>query len=103
MPSAIFEAESWQPRQSHRERMEARIRIEAIPLGQVQPAVTDLVLQTGGELVDVGGRDVATHAVLKERCAVTADSIAADLQKQSVYRIGIEFLWGQAHDFTQST
>lgn len=60
------------------------------------------VLQGGRELVDVGGRDVASHAILQERRAVTADRIAADLEKQSVDGVGIKFLRSQAHDFIQS-
>ena len=33
--------------------------MEVISLGQVQPAVTDPMLQVGGKLVDVGCSDVA--------------------------------------------
>jgi hypothetical protein len=48
-------------------------------LGQVQAPVVHFVLQAGGELVNVGRGDVAYHAILKERYAVTANGIAADL------------------------
>ena len=60
-------------------------------LGQKQPAVIHLVLQAGGELVDVGGRNVTSRAILKERRPVAAYGIATNLQKQSVYRIRINF------------
>src|SRR6202035_528122 len=72
-----------------------------IQLGKKEPTVIHLVLQAGGELIDVGGRNVAAHAILKERRAVTAYGIAADLQKQSVHRIRVIFLWSEAHDFIQ--
>ena len=61
------------------------------------------MLQAGGKLVDVGGCDVAAHALLQKRYAVAADGIAADLQKQSVHRVGVEFLRSEAHDFVQSS
>jgi hypothetical protein len=42
-------------------------------LGQVQAAVRDLVLQSGGELIDVTGGDVHGHAILQKWRAVAAD------------------------------
>ena len=48
-------------------------------LGQEQPAVTHLVLQTCGQLIDIGGRDVAARAVLKKRGSIAAYGVASDL------------------------
>ena len=65
--------------------------------------MTHFMLQTGGELIDVGRCNVAHHPILQEGRAVTADGIAADLQKQGVHGVGIKFLRGQAHDFVERT
>src|SRR5580692_12531338 len=65
--------------------------------------MTHLMLQASGELIDVGGCNVADHAILKEGRAITADRIAAYLQKQSVHGVGIEFLRSKAHDFVERT
>src|ERR1700722_7999570 len=72
-------------------------------LCQVKPIVSDLFLQAGGPLVNTPRPNGAPHTILQKRHAVTADGIAADLQKQSVHRIGIKFLWRQVHDFIQRT
>ena len=49
--------------------------------GEKEPAVIHLMLQTGGELIDVGGRNVSTRTILKKWRPVAAYGVTANLQK----------------------
>jgi len=60
------------------------------------------MLDSRGEVINVGGSDVGHDAILQERDAIAADGIAANLQEESLYCPGIEFLWRQTDDLAQT-
>jgi hypothetical protein len=65
--------------------------------------VRNFVLQGGGKLIDISGRDVHGHAVLEKWGAVAADRVPPDLQQQSVNRVGIKFQRRETDDLAQTS
>src|SRR5215831_18866336 len=59
------------------------------------------VLQSGGQLVDIGGRDIYGHA-FQQGHAATADHVAPDLDQERLNHIGVEFFGCQAYQVAQS-
>jgi len=59
------------------------------------------VLQSRGQLVDVGGGDVYWHA-FEHRDAAAADHIATDLDHESLHDIRVELLGGKPNEITES-
>src|SRR5580692_9001383 len=68
--------------------------------GQIGLAAGDFVLQSRGQVIDVGGGDVYLHGV-EQGSSVAADGIAAYLDEQALHYVGIVFVRRQAHQVAE--
>src|SRR5581483_6576238 len=62
----------------------------------------DTVLEVGGKLIDVGGRDVAGGVLFKKVVTVATDGITTDLHQQALNGGRVIFQGCKADDFAKS-
>src|SRR6478672_8912730 len=70
-------------------------------LGEVSAAVVDLVLEGGGELVNVAGGNVGPEFAFDKTGCVAADRVAPRLHQEGMHRVRIELLRCEADDLAQ--
>src|SRR5438309_11864469 len=70
-------------------------------LRQVDASAGNFMLKGGSKVIYVSGGEVASDAFLQEYRTIAAHSVAAQLDKKSMDRIRVEFLWCQTHNLAQ--